>query len=1144
MRRAILVILLVIAVLFALAAAGVQMVLWSDLPRTLVDSALEDATGLEISIAEMRTGWNGETSLRQVSVTLPLENQSFLDIPEIDVSHAGLVSLLLTQSLDLQEVRVRRPLVHAREYEDGDWNLARVIDVVRGAQQPTDAPSAVGPLPAVRLDDATVVVTPWQEDPITFDDVQFTGARHGELGWAFELRRDPEIRATGRLMPRPPMRHEVAFDVRDIQSLLAPWLESNAEALRPKRLAGSWEGRVVVGGVAGRLRIDEAAAGEHELSGEAGVRIAEGRTTVTFNSIVARSPALGGGTVHLDSGRAVLEPQRLALEQVVAAGHGARAMIDGEWNLGRRRGDATVAWTGVGADAGLPWLGLHNGSLSASIAMPQVGPITFDSTIEVDASTGPGSVTATLVVSASGPAWTRLSGRLRFPTLQWRDEQGVIDASGFAFDAGVDWPRLRADEFVVPGPATAAGDATYAFDTNQWRATFEATDWKLPRTIDQPVDLDFDARGDLVHVDFTRLHVANEQVDLLASGRYMPHEAESIVAQATLKVDRPFELGEPGETEGEPADGTDRPDTRLASELNVRGSVAPLDIAYDGQLSVFEFPVGERMVHELTLPWSGVVGEASATFRGEEFPLFGGRWTLSGDLDYDPQNLIIHLDGGGVPVSELLAIVEVPLRMDGVVAADIDMRVPGLEMSAMQIDGDWRVVDLQTDRFAAARGRGRVRMRDQRLQLRDIRLERGEGWIEGSGEFDLKERRQLALDLTARQWPVALERADLRLAIDGKGDVTIDVTDETARGDLNLRTDLFLGEQSFGSASIDASVDKRDIRLDRFRATLLDGELEASGSVTVGEWLTARVSGNWREIDLARLGAFAPAIEGLEGVSSGRLAIAKSTDPRALGPLRLDVESRIAGGRFRETLEIDGFDLHGYADPQRVILDRGGVGLADGRLGLWARSQMHGDRRYGHGLLFVENLELDQLLRAVNPDLSPTPGRLNGRITVGSYLGALDRSFGTGEIYLSDADLGTLPVFDFLYNLLRLEFSPEAAPTGYGLAEVRLEGTTLEISRLEYFNRGTDVAGSLTVADLTMGGESPIDGVAVGAVRPFRDLDLPLFGDLDRLVAALQTDAVAVEIDGTLADREVRQAVFADVGATIQRILSAGISGE
>jgi len=57
---------------------------------------------------------------------------------------------------------------------------------------------------------------------------------------------------------------------------------------------------------------------------------------------------------------------------------------------------------------------------------------------------------------------------------------------------------------------------------------------------------------------------------------------------------------------------------------------------------------------------------------------------------------------------------------------------------------------------------------------------------------------------------------------------------------------------------------------------------------------------------------------------------------------------------------------------------------------------------------------------------------------------------------------------------------------------------------------------------------------------PTRAKILEIAASLDRMVQAIQSDAVSVKIDGTLAGRQINVVPLADLGAGLKRLLSSG----
>src|SRR5439155_5350977 len=89
-RRWFLRLFLTVLVLLILAAIAIQLVLWSNLPKRLVLAQLQSQLGLRVQARSLTTGWLGNTNLRDVTLALPMAEQSFLDMPKMRVKHTTL----------------------------------------------------------------------------------------------------------------------------------------------------------------------------------------------------------------------------------------------------------------------------------------------------------------------------------------------------------------------------------------------------------------------------------------------------------------------------------------------------------------------------------------------------------------------------------------------------------------------------------------------------------------------------------------------------------------------------------------------------------------------------------------------------------------------------------------------------------------------------------------------------------------------------------------------------------------------------------------------------------------------------------------------------------------------------------------------
>src|SRR5439155_511558 len=102
-------ILLVVLILPLLLLAAVQVVLWTDLPRNWVISAVQEKLQLRVSAASFSTAWSGQTSLSNVTLSLPLAQESFLQAPRVSVGHTNLLALLIGRPLRVEAIEIDRP---------------------------------------------------------------------------------------------------------------------------------------------------------------------------------------------------------------------------------------------------------------------------------------------------------------------------------------------------------------------------------------------------------------------------------------------------------------------------------------------------------------------------------------------------------------------------------------------------------------------------------------------------------------------------------------------------------------------------------------------------------------------------------------------------------------------------------------------------------------------------------------------------------------------------------------------------------------------------------------------------------------------------------------------------------------------------
>ena len=120
--------LLIVLALLVLAVIAIQIVLWTTLPRRLVLDSVQKSLGLRAEAASLSAGWFGNTTLRDVRLSLPLSGpaESVLDVPELDVKHTWLPWLILGRPVEIKRLELARPTIHVRQDAAGKWNVAEV----------------------------------------------------------------------------------------------------------------------------------------------------------------------------------------------------------------------------------------------------------------------------------------------------------------------------------------------------------------------------------------------------------------------------------------------------------------------------------------------------------------------------------------------------------------------------------------------------------------------------------------------------------------------------------------------------------------------------------------------------------------------------------------------------------------------------------------------------------------------------------------------------------------------------------------------------------------------------------------------------------------------------------------------------------
>jgi hypothetical protein len=1158
MRRWIFRIILMVVALVVLLVAAVQVVLWSDFPRGLILSALQEETGLRIEADVIRTGWAGETRFENLTVALPLEPDPFLTIPRMRISHTGLIKLAILRRIEIIAAEVDRPSALIKPDDRGDWNVLVAADTIARAQGPVDPYGpAIGALPRVLVRDARFDVHAPDGTLVRYEPLSITGTPDDQHAWQFQIAvqrwresprafasaaaaNDPQVVVAGRIAPRMAWRHTVEFDVDEIPLLLGPWLPELPE---PLRLAGLWQGEVRAATLTGQLTLRELVAADAHLYGNVDVTLRGEELVIEpadLRLTMAGSPVQD---TRVYGGRIRTDGRRFNIDRVNAEAMETTARLSAAFDRDEEQGHLRISWLGRLVDLAID----HEGTFNARLDAPAVGRRSIIGTLSSEGASPHGAWESTIELDVSGHEWRQVRGRAAAQRLLLTDNEGEIDLSGFAARITSDWPSVTLTHLSIPD-AHVLGHGRMNMDTFDWLINIHARDWILPRRIRElwdevsAVDLSLlaDGRGQRVNQLDARFAMAAHVVRLV--GRYWPDHATPL--EAILEASTHVAGNTNAELTG-----------RFDARLDVIGTIEPLHLALQGDLRGRDIQLLGERIRPLDFSWRGTLDEVALHFHADEVILAEGSWNAKGHFGLEDRLLELSLQGEDMSIARLIELAELPIDFVGRADASLTLALPQFDLDRLDADGTWTAHGLTGHTLVAAEGAGRITLRDQLVRLHGMTLTGEDGSATGEAWIDLNQKDIAHVELAMHQW-----RTDFQLApreddqpegandaastvIDGSAALRLNLTDLTAHGEMDVSMDLMLRGHELGRIAFNGSIDQRHLHLTRFAADAFGGSLDGGGTIVLhpDRWAESTIDMDWTGVDLEQIALHVPALESLRGISSGHLSMHRGTAARPPEPMRLAIVMEAEDGAY-DALSIESLDAEIFLGPRRAIVQNMRLHLADGTVDLWGRVSRHEDELFVHGHAQMDWLDLDQMAHALRLTDEPTPGRLSGYGSAGGYLLSENRRlFGQGRLALVESDIVNLPGIATVYSAMRLDFgTPE--PRGVGEVTVRLEGDALEIVPLTYFNRGADIAARLRIENVWLREDSPISGIAGGVVRPLRDIGLPWIDRLDDLLGAVQTDAASVRISGTLAEPEATVVPFAEFTGAIGRVLRGSVN--
>ncbi|MDB5304552.1 MAG: hypothetical protein JWM97_2101 [Phycisphaerales bacterium] len=1213
--------------LLLLLALIVQIVLWTDLPRGLAISRIEKELGLRVTAASLSTGWLGNTQLEDVTLALPLADKAFLDVKTMKVRHTSLFGLIFGRAVSVKYIELDQPHLSVYQGPYGRWNIQEVVELLQrvdGKQVGTESAksSSVPQMPGVRIVDGVISVIDNHNRQATIQPLDVNGYADTPVSWKYDIHIRPRVSLTGRLVPGGDWGHELTGKLQDLGAWAKAW-EPNFPATD---IDFTWRGAVNNGSVNGRLDLQKLAVGTGNAVGSVALGNAGGSWTVRPANLVINTGQhtlpqfmVASGLVQYDG-----NDKPLRAEQLTLVLYGGPAIVNGSYDLSAGSGTLAVAWHNLS----MPGDGIkHSGSLDVSLAhpfpnSPFAGAIRVDAALATNGITPKGPWQGQATFHAAGPGWTNFDWTADAPIVEWRRPGRAISIDGLKMAGslrpadgaapGMFHPLLfTLASISLPGDNRLAGDGSYLFDLNKgalepWRLHLTGEHWPFHPIEGTELAFSIDANGDNKVARLNNFILKSPDAQFSANGTYTFGIPKPLALNVTVTNAPAYQA--PAAVAANPQRQVLR--GAIEGHASLIGTLEPLLLDVKGdlagrELDIVQYHLGDIHIH---IKENSKIDSAGVAIRTDALALLGGEWNIEAAYGFESDTLGVSVRVGGLSLQQVARVVG---RQDvsGTTDGAINLFLPGL-----QFDRNRLVVPPSTFKFHKLAIKGyetideaeaTLAMKEGRLAIDPINVQRGEGRGQLRLVMDLNNPRHIETGATVAAWPfdvpggghVDVSAGIPQLAIDLPDNKSPDPANQklrvTAR-QIDLRAAAALKQGRLAEFTAHAGVEGRVLDVRSIHADLLGGRLDGFARADFDELTKATAEATWENIDFGKLAALFPGLKDLTGQMTGHVRLAPATVPRPREPLALLVSSTIKNGHWR-TVPIDNMRFAAYLGPNqdapggswRLVMDDTAsdpsfIHVAGGTMHIWGRFGTHPGGSFSSQLqIAFSDLDLDKLVKAIDPTAPPAEGRVSGelmllranrpktppvRLVAEKMFPAppavpvppasgpspddpalrqiIEPLFGDGRITIDRANVANFSVLAFLYNLMHVAQNVNV-PEGKGNMQIHLERGTLTINNLHYFNRGTEVRAVATLEQIWKIPDCPISGTAAGSARPLRNIKLPVLADFDTILATLLRDLTGVRFFGTLRHPiTVGPIGLTDFGAELNRMLVGDVASE
>ncbi len=1139
-----------VVILLALVAA-----VWIAAPRVLnsatvhqyVLNKMQSRLGLRIDAKTIHIGLNGESTLTDVRIGLPLRHWPFARIPKITFQHNAIPWLLLTGQLGITDISVDSPRVILHQGDEGRWNLPAAWQDILIAwqawkQHHTGGDLASVGLPAVRIHHGTLLLELVRHPELAIDDINFKGVPTSALTWHFSLHAastqvpQSHLVAQGELVPGQFWLHSIHVQATG----LGPWLKHVWPAWTgTAAISAQLRGRVLNNTLDERLNDARIQIGNFALHGNAQVQYAGDHWQINPENIGIRIGYLSV-PVNIYRGEIWADSRGFHVKGLRADLAGGGLHLSGVMNPADVSATITAAWHGISMFG----TEMQNGTLSGSLSSPWPGRRIIALHITSGGQCVYGTWNTALSLSAQGRFHGNMNWQLEAPQLSWQNSR-LVTLKGLHATGTFNQQQLVVSNCTLASDPYWNIHGLYNIPLGLWRLHLRASAASIPLLkLPANVRMLVSAYGNAGGMQLNNLLVNSPVWSLAASGNcifaghYPTHLILTVtgipLVNSTGKANASWSLG-----------------GLISGKLLADGGVMPLALHLDGRLAGTHFTVNH---HLLALPQVHVVGQltpSNITLAADSVAVLGGHVRMRFDAHTSGRLAGLSLNAqhiSAATVAELL-LPQAPAGLRGYVGLNLKINVPGRNVQMTTIQGQLTADHLVipspkalTDPINILHGSATLAYQRGVLSLDPIKLTGVGGDAAASAMWNQTNPADIHLKLQLTNWPVNIPAFQFDTQLSGKiaGRYNWRSTAIHADGDINAT--IFQRMLPIGLASAHLNALGRLISLRHTSLDLLGNTLTGQGIWNMDHPLASSAIFQCRLPNPKPLLSAYSWADDLKGAFAGNIVLGPTTGPHPLAPL--DLQFNLNGTNASlGAIQLGSITMRAFISDHAVVLDRSKLAFAGGTMRLWARVSKHDAGLLSSDVSLAFNkLNLDQITRTVISTAKPTPGLLAGHLTAVALSNNWRNAIGSGDLQITQSNLTGSTIMSSIYRLMNIKLSA-SHPTGVGQARWRIDGGNAQITYLHYFDQGVEILGAGELDNIWKMPDSTIKGYVVGTVRPFKNFHVPFVPQAKGILDAMESSVSTVQVAGTWAHPQATPVVFKNLAQTIQETFVKAIVG-